>query len=402
MNSESGLRSSELSAVLIAPNRELAHQFRQTLPETRAFQILADLKRYPSEQTLEIRLRQLRPEVVLLDLSADLETAEALIQLMAAYRPPVHIIGLHHSNDPEMVLRALRLGAGEFLCAPFDPAVQREAAAAILRLRQLDSQAQSEPGTLIAFSSAKPGSGASILACQLALALKKATNGRVLLADLDLTGGTVAFYLGLRHRYSFLDALDRSEQMDPSIWNSLVVQGRGVDVLPAPGVPNDVAVEPGRLRQVLEQAKRLYDWTILDLPAIFHRTSLLALAESDRAFLISTSELSSLHLARKAVSLLRQLGIGKDRLQVLVNRVDRGDGMSSSDMEKIFDCPVERCFPNDYASLHRVVTLGQPLEGDCALGKAVDEFARGLGGTARSERRGTGFLLDACPALAGT
>ena len=310
MNSKSRLRSRELSAVLIAPNRELAHQFCLTLPETRGFQILADLKRYPTEQRLQIRLRQLRPEVVLLDLSTDLEAAEALIRFMAAYRPTVYIIGLHHSNDPEIVLRALRSGASEFLCAPFDAAIQREAVAAILRLRQSDSRAESEPGRMVAFSSAKPGSGASILACQVALALKKTTNGRILLADLDLTGGTVAFYLRLRHRHSFLDALDSSEQMDPSVWNSLTAQCRGVDVLPAPAVPREVAMEPGRLRQVLEQAKHLYDWVILDLPAIFHRTSLLALAESDRAFLISTSELPSLHLARKAVSLLRQLGIG--------------------------------------------------------------------------------------------
>ena len=59
----------EITALLIAPNRELAQQFLATLPQTRAFQILADLKSYPPQQTLEIRARQLKPHVVLLDLA---------------------------------------------------------------------------------------------------------------------------------------------------------------------------------------------------------------------------------------------------------------------------------------------------------------------------------------------
>ena len=73
----------EIAALLIAPDRALAQQFLATLPQTRAFQILADLKSYPPHQTLDIRARQLRPNIILLDLATDLtdfgETA-ALIE----------------------------------------------------------------------------------------------------------------------------------------------------------------------------------------------------------------------------------------------------------------------------------------------------------------------------------
>ena len=69
----------EITALLIAPNRELAQQFLATLPQTRAFQILADLKSYPPHQTLEIRVRQLKPHVVLLDLASDPATAVDLV-----------------------------------------------------------------------------------------------------------------------------------------------------------------------------------------------------------------------------------------------------------------------------------------------------------------------------------
>jgi pilus assembly protein CpaE len=395
-------RSSELAAVLIAPGRDLADQFSLTLAESRSFQILADLKKYPAPQALEIRLRQLKPEVVLLDLSTNVEAAGELIRFMTSFRPAVHVIGLHRSNDPEVALHALRLGASEFLFAPFDPAVQREAVAGIQRLRKPESGTDTEPSRLVAFSSAKPGSGASTLACQTALVLRQVTGQRVLLVDVDLTGGTVAFYLRLKHSHSLLNVLETSEHLEAAHWASLTADCRGVDVLPAPGVPRDAVVDPDRFRQFLEQMRRIYDWVILDLPAIFNRVSLLALAECDCTFLVSTPELPSLHLARKAVNLLAQLGIGKDRLKVLVNRVSKGGGMSGADLEKIFNCPVQRCFPNDYVSLHRVVAMGEPLNGCSSLGKAIEDFAGRLAGTARSEKRGARLLLDASPAFAGT
>ena len=61
-----------LNALLIAPDRELAEQFLHVAAATRTFQIVADLKKYPPAQTLEIRLRQFQPEVVLVDVGTDL------------------------------------------------------------------------------------------------------------------------------------------------------------------------------------------------------------------------------------------------------------------------------------------------------------------------------------------
>ena len=125
---------SQITALLIAPNRDLAQQFVATLPQTRAFQVLADLKSYPPAVTLEIRIRQLKPDVVLLDLATDLAAASELIRFAAALQPPVQVVGLHLQNHPHAILQSLRAGAAEFLYAPFELATQRDA---IARLRRL-------------------------------------------------------------------------------------------------------------------------------------------------------------------------------------------------------------------------------------------------------------------------
>src|SRR6185295_6712747 len=145
--------------------------------------------------------------------------------------------------------------------------------------------------------------------------------------------------------------------------------------------------------------RRLYDWVILDLPAVFNRTSLMAISECERAFLVSTSELPSLHLTRKALTLLDQLGFPKDRFQVLVNRVDRRSNIGLTDLEKLFGSPVHASIPNDYFSLHRIVTLGQPLGPDGDLGKSIENLAARLCGTLSSGKKNALSARDMRPAF---
>jgi pilus assembly protein CpaE len=380
-------RGPVLTALSVIPNRELAGQFSQAIERTRAFQILSDFKSYPSPQTLEIRLRQTKPDVILLDLVSDLDVACELIRGVNALNLQTHVVGLHLRNDSDAILRSLRMGASEFLYAPFNPETQTEAVARLRRLLQPEPADDAQPGTIIAFASAKPGSGASTLAAQTAFALRRTTSQRVLLADFDLMGGMIGFYLKLSHTKSLLDALEAADQLNDSLWPSFVAAADGVDILPAPETAYAGGVDAARLHAVLEYVRLNYDWVVIDLPVVFQRLSLMTVSESDRAFLVSTSELPSLHLARKAVNLLDQLGFPKDRFQIMVNRINKRDEIGGADFEKLFNCPVHSRVPNDYFSLHRAVTLGQPVDGHCELGKAIQSLAERLCGSGANDKK---------------
>ncbi len=395
------VRESELNAILISPNRDLAELFLATVAKVRGFQILSDIRTYPSRQTLEIRLRQLRPEVALLDLATNMEEAGDLIRYMCSLQPPVQVVGLHTHNDSEIILGAVRLGASEFLHAPFDPPMQLEALARLRRLRQPEAAVESEYGKVVMFASAKPGSGASTLATQTAFALKRATGGRVLLADCDLGGGSIGFLLKLGQKHSLVNVLE-NPSLDVAAWSEYVVTCGGVDILTGPEAPHVLTVDPPKFQEIVQFMRSLYDWVVLDMPSIFHRISLLGLSESERAFLVSTSELPSLHLTRKASSLLNQLGFGKERFQVLVNRANKRDGLGGSEIGKLFDCHVHSSFPNDYFSLHRVITLGRPLASDCELGKAIEHLASALTSSSEAEKKKLGGALNAKPVFSET
>lgn len=374
-----------MAALIISPNRQIADEFLESLGRRRRFDIVGDLRAYPAGANIETRISQLRPDVLLLDVATDLNAAGELIRLVTAHKPPIHVIALHTHNDSEAIVRSLRYGASEFLSAPFDEEVQE---AAIVRIQKLlrPTGAEREAGKVVVFSSAKPGSGASTLALQTAYSIRKASSKRVLLADFDLVAGSLGSYMKLDSLYSLIDVLRRADQIDHELWSTVTDQVEGVDVLPAPAVPFTDPAPQGGLHQVLQHARNNYDWTVVDLPSVFHRLSLLTLTESDRAFLVSTGDLASLHLARKAVKLTAQLGLDSHKLQLLINRMDKRSDLNASDLSKLFECEVNASLPNDHA-LQRAVTNGRSLDVNSEFTRAIDGLAGKLLGKAPEAKK---------------
>jgi len=368
-----------VTGLLVCPDRALAQAFRAALPSAKVFQVLAEIDRYPSEQALGIRLRQVKPDVVFLDVATEWETSERLLKFVLAQPSHPEVVALSRERLPELVVQALRAGAAEFLTPPFSAEEQRGAAARIARLLAPQKR---EPivqrGKLVVFSSTKPGCGASTLALHTAFWLGRVQAGRVLVIDLDLSAGILGFAAKLAPSRSVVDALKLSSQLGRGLWDSLVSHWYHLEVLPAPAVPEPELIDAAQLHDLLEFSRLGYSWVIVDTPVVLHRTSLLALSESDFGFLVTTSELASLHLARRAISALEQLGFDKQRLYVLVNRYRKQDGIGREDLERIFGVRIAAVFPGDFGAVHRAVSLGEPLDDGSQLARAIEAFAHQL------------------------
>lgn len=399
MNQYSMAREPALPALLISPDKELAAAAQKAFAEAKIFEVVSELRNYPPPQTAEIRIRQAQPDVVLIDLATDMDAARGLLRAIAGMRPPLPVVGLGRSNDASLILEGLRAGAGDFLHAPFDAEAQQEAAVRIRRLRQAEETPRQEQGQLIAFSSTKPGSGSSTLAMQSAFTLRRLTGKRVLLVDFDLISGSVAFALKLAPVYSVLDCLVQSDRLNPAMWSSFVTNCHGVDILAAPDSPTTDVPESSRVHEVIEYARMYYDWVLVDLPTAFHQLSLFMMSEADQVYLVSTSELASLHLGRRASAMLSQLGFEKERVRMVVNRLSKKEEIAPADMEKIFTCRVYSSFPNDYFALHKVVTRAEPLGTETELGKALERFGAKAANLAAAERKGGRSLIGSKPAL---
>jgi len=387
--------------LLVSPDRRLAGLFTEAAAAAGCFEVLAELGKYGPASMIEIRMRQLRPAAVVVDLATDAEAACEVIRLAGRQDPPVVALGLDYSSRPEVVMDALRAGACEFVTPPFGAENQRQAAEAARRLAVWDEMAQPEAGRIVGFANAKPGCGASALACHVAYELARQTRQKVLLADLDLAGGGAGFYTGVEHNYSILDLLERSGESGPAAAGSLAAPKHGIDVLPAGPVPRSCSMDVVQMRQLFERLRSSYEWTVLDLPVIFERISLLALAEADCTYVVTGPDLGSLHAARKAVRLLGLAGVGPERFEILLNRAGKPDGARLGEIGKVLGRKVQAVLPEDHGALHAAAATAGQLDPSSPLGGALERWVASLTGASAPERRGGGLLLAQGAAFAG-
>lgn len=375
----------ELTVLLLCPDRQLAQEFSTAIAELKTLNILADIKEYPTPVGLEQRLKAVRPDAVVLDVGTDRAAALSLLTSLVAVQIPV--VGLHGAGDPETILQCLRAGASEFLHSPFRLAEAEQAIMRLVRRKQTDVRNQPSRGRLLAFVPAKGGSGTTTLAATVAHMLARLTEKRVLLADFDLTQGTINFLFKLTHNYSLLDGIKHSHQLDESLWGSLVATRGNLDILPAPEKPYTLPVEAYRVHECIEYARSAYEYLVIDLPAIYEKVSFATLNEADQIYLVANSELPTLFLARKTLALLEEMGFQKEQIRVLVNRLTKREELTLGDMEKIFRFPIHATFPSDYPNVRRALTEGKPVEDSSDLGAACRKFAAGIVGVGKDVKK---------------
>lgn len=303
-------------------------------------------------------IRAWAPEVIFLSLE-DPEEAAKLCERLDAEFPALLRFGLAGAANPFSFRLALRFRMRELLSRPFEEAeVQR-------LLLEAERHLQSNPASisccdrLYAFTSAKPGSGASVIAANAARAIQKTAEGRCLLADFDSSAGTIGFLFKMEHPHSVADALQLSKSLDDESWQRLIRRDGNLDVLLS-GAPrlDDQVPKPELLSDLLHFVRRNYSTIIADLPAVLDATTLAVLREANHIFLVTTPELVSLRLARQKAAIFQKIDL-ENRVSLVVNRTHKHMELSLEDIEETVGLPVVFTFPCDYSSVTKSIRDAQ-------------------------------------------
>ena len=288
------------------------------------------------------------------------EELAALLQHPLKERPPLLVCG--PLDEREGMRMAMQAGARDFLPEP----VAAEELQAALERMQLEQHAdQGGRGKLVAVMNAKGGSGASMLACNLAHQLS-VQGGRTLLLDLDLQFGSLAHSLDVLPTHSHTDVLQQIDTLDSVALRgfcshfspSLHVLGGRTDEL---CLSQEIRLE--QLDSLLKLARSTYDWVVVDLPRHIDHLTGITLEQSDRVYIVLQQSLSHLQDANRLVRILRDdLGVQSNRLQVVLNRYDKNSPFKPKDISDALRCPALQKLPNDYAVVSESQNTGVPLE----------------------------------------
>ena len=288
------------------------------------------------------------------------EELAALLQRPAHERPPLLVCG--PLEEREGIRLAMQAGARDFLP---EPVAADELLAALGRMLQETQAGQATGGKLVAVMNAKGGSGATLLACNLAHQLS-ARGGSTLLLDLDLQFGSVAHCLDVVPAHSHMEVLQQIEEMDSVALRGFcshfsptlhVLGGRSGELC----LPQDVQLE--QLEALLRLARSTYDWVVVDLPRQIDHLTGITLEQADRVYILVQQSLSHLKDATRLVRIMRDdLGVQGNRLQVVVNRYDKASPVSLRDIAEALRCTELQKLPNDYAVVSESQNTGVPLE----------------------------------------
>lgn len=305
---------------------------------------------------------QLRPDLIVLDsMCRDLEELPVL-EYVSTQHPRTVMVMLCANHTPEFLIHAMRAGVREVLKSPVTKEVLLAAVDRIEQRLGLAAKPR-EPGTIAAFIPCKGGSGATFLATNLGYQLA-AENKKVLLIDLNLQFGDAVLYIHDNKPATNLGDIARNiQRLDASfLAGNLVKISPNYGVLAAPEDPGQaIEVKPEHVDVLLNVAVNHYDFVILDVGRVLDAVTIKALDRANYIFPVMQLTLPFVRDANRLISAFRTLGYSKDKIRLLVNRLEKTSELKLADIERSLGLSAFKTLPNSYEAVAAAVNHGRPI-----------------------------------------
>src|SRR5918993_1244506 len=317
------------------------------------------------------------PDLVIVDAREDSVRAMAAVERLRLASASVAIFVLADEARPDVILNAMRAGANEFLTWPPVPSAFSEAIARAAARRQSSAARQA---TTLVFFGAKGGSGTTTLAVNCGVELARLSKRPTIIVDLNPGLGEVSLFLGMRSRFTLLDAIDNLHRLDGEFLRELVVKHKsGLDIMAG----SDHFERPGAqdvagLEEVLRLFARQYEYIVIDAGSHIGPCAVASFYTADSICFVANPDVPSVRNAQRLLERIGQLGSCRDRVRLLLNRAAEPYPIPPAQIESALGHPIHHTFPSDYRTVSTALNSGVPvaLTGNSAIAEQFDRFTR--------------------------
>jgi len=318
-------------------------------------------------------------DVVIVDIRGDASSSMAAIERLRAAAPGAGVFAVAAMADPNLILQAMRAGANEFFTWPpeeeaFNGAIRRTAA------RRESTQGAKPNATTLVFFGAKGGAGTTTIAVNCGVELARLGKRPTLIVDLKPGLGEVGLFLGVRPRFTIIDAIDNLHRLDREFLKELVIKHKsgleilaGSDQFDRPGAPDGGAIE-----ELFRLLARQYEYILVDAGSQINSCSTAALYTADQMFLVANPDVPCVRNAQRLLDRVRQLGACGERVRFLLNRAAEPYPIPPKQIEGAIGHPIHHTFPSDYKTVSAALNSGVPLAltGNSDMALQFDRFTR--------------------------
>jgi pilus assembly protein CpaE len=334
------------------------------------------------------RLTRSSTDLFVLVLPDDPIRAVGALELLEKLPRPegTRVLAVGPAADPKLVLRVLRGIVDDYLDRDD---LEAELEAALDRWRASRPN-QDEAGRVIAVLSPSGGGGSSTLAANLATVLAKAHKTAALI-DLKLHAGDLAPLLDLKPTHSLADLCMDVSRLDRVLCErSMAKHTSGVHLLAPPAQFGDIVhVTPEGIRKVLNLARDMFPYVIMDVDHHFGAEQVDALLHSDLILIVIRLDFAALRNARRTIEHLERLGINRDRLRLVVNRYGQPKEVPYAKAEEALGLKIFHYVPEDPKAVNRANNNGVPvvIESPSAkVSKSLTKLAGSVNGRHKAEK----------------
>jgi CRP-like cAMP-binding protein len=242
-------------------------------------------------------------------------------------------------------------------------------------------------GKVFAVYSSKGGSGRTMIAVNLAVALAQQFPDQVALLDLDLTFGHGTLLLDLQPRGALAAlGVDVLADLDREAFNRyLSTHSSTLRMLPGAVRPEEgEGITQEHVQHIIRLLKRFFSYVVVDTGANFADTTLASLEASDRIVFVLTPELAMVRDGIECRRIFRDvLSIPDDRFYYLLNHPYGFRALSREEFERGFgrSAHAELPFGGDVPA--QAAARGEPFvvsQSGTPIARAIEGLARELAG----------------------
>jgi len=288
------------------------------------------------------------------------EQALELVSAAVRQRSDRPVVVLYGGSPNGFLERAFEAGADDLITLP-QSSTQLAFALEKALARRRGVAVGGNSGAMVTVIGPKGGTGKTLTACNVAVALALAGSSTVLV-DLDLQFGDVGLALGLRPDRTIYDLAVSGGSLDGEKVDGFLAQHpSGARALLAPVRPDQAAaVGVVFLREVFDILRARYDVVIVDTPPAFTPEVIAAVDGSSELCVVGMLDALSLKDTKIGLETLAQMGYPSEEVTLVLNRADTSVGISQADVEQLLGRRPDVLVPSDRA-IPRAITDGRPI-----------------------------------------
>lgn len=308
-------------------------------------------------------IMETRPSIIIIDISEKAELAFEIINKISTNHKTSKIIVTSSDYNPDLIIKAMRAGAREFLPKPI---IKNELLLSIHKLKENISSSNSDEKKcrVITTFSNKGGIGKTAIATNLALELANMTKEKVALIDLNLQLGDITTFLDINPSFDISYVIQNLSRIDETFLLSTLEKYKDTSLYVLADPPyleqgEDITAEQiNTLFQVLKQA---FSYIVIDTSANFDGKTITALDNSDLVLLITIVNLPAIRNCQRCLDLFERLGYEKEKTKIVLNRYMENDEIKIEDVEDVLEQPVYWKIPNNYFTIMSAINKGVPV-----------------------------------------